>query len=65
MALIKHVPGARVKLAGRYALVTEDGEALCFAVRRNAGETLPLVSVPAEFKAVWFVLMDSTELKAA
>jgi hypothetical protein len=65
MALIKHVPGARVSLAGTYALVDQDGEVVGYSVQKNEGEVLPLVSVSAEYRAFWFVLMDTTEVKAA
>jgi hypothetical protein len=55
MAILRHVPGERVPIAGTYALVGHFGEATGFAVNCHAGEKLPLVSVTKEFGEPWFV----------
>lgn len=55
--LVRHAPGERAPIAGTYALVGHYGEATGFCVECEAGDRLPLVSVTADYEAIWFVLV--------
>ena len=56
MAILRLTPGEVAPWEGQYALVAEWGESLGFAIWRNAGERLPLITATVT-GPVWYVLV--------
>jgi hypothetical protein len=59
MAILRHVPGERVEIAGTYVLVGHFGEPTGIPPRELPEGTLfPLLGVPSEAGPLWYVRLD-------
>lgn len=66
MPVLRLSPGEAAPWEGTYALVGHYGEPLGFALRRNAGEPLPLVAIGVSHEPpLWWHMIDAEAAQAA
>ena len=61
MVILRHAPGERVPIAGRYVLVGHYGEPTDVSIRCEAEERLPTIAVASNLGPFWFVRVEEAD----